>query len=229
MAKSKSILSIQGTFQNITHVDSRSYGEHIRAARGTHKPAVLNDAMKDEGKKLANAVAPAKLIKDALDPYRQDFYGGQMWQRLVSIFKRQLKQKGTVNYHELTNFEIYKEYPLGRFAIFSLNSQYDKNSSSLTVTLSYPLPVFKKVRYVTHYRLNVIGIFPINEKVLTNITSSEIILCQAQPKETQLTLSVPTEASVALLCVKFEGFKNGELAKGLTTKGMAILKVMNIE
>jgi len=229
MAKSKSILSIQGTFQNITHVDSRSYGEHIRAARGTHKPAVLNDAMKDEGKKLASAVAPAKLIKDALNPYRQDFYGGQMWQRLVSIFKRQLKIKGTIDFNELTNFEIYKEYPLSRFAIFTLNSQYDKNSSTLTVTLSYPLPLFKKVTYLTHYRLNIIGLFPFGDKALTNITSSEVMACQAEPKEIQLTLPVPSEAALALLCIKLEGYENGAPAKGLTTKGMAIVKMMSLE
>ncbi len=40
MAKSKSILDIKGTFQGVTHVCSHTYGDDIRAARGTHKKVI---------------------------------------------------------------------------------------------------------------------------------------------------------------------------------------------
>lgn len=230
MARSKSILSIQGTFQGMTHVDSKTYGEHIRAARGTHKIARVNDTLRAVGEQLITANAPAKLIKDAIDPYRHDFYGGQMWQRLVSLFKKQLKLRGRFDFSELRNFEIYKEYPLSRFSIFHTNARFDPNSSSLTVTLNYHKPVFKKVEYLTGYRISVIGLYPVGDKALTEIVRSPVIARSTDHVETlAVAVPVPLEATQALLCIKFEGFEGNELAYGNTTKGMAIANVLQLQ
>lgn len=230
MARSKSILSLQGTFQGMTHVDSKTYGQHIRAARGTHKIARVNDTLKAVGEQLITANTPAKLIKDAIDPYRHDFYGGQMWQRLVSLFKKQLKTRGRFDFSELRNFEIYKEYPLSRFSIFQTNTLFDANSSLLTVTLNYHKPVFKKVEYLTGYRISVIGLYPIGDKVLTEIARSLVIARSEDHVETSvLTVPVPHEAREVLVCIKFEGFEGNELAHGHTPKGMAITNVLQLQ
>jgi hypothetical protein len=70
MAKSKSILDLQGTFRGMTFVHSRAYGDHLRAARGTHKKAKINNVLKKEGELLVKANKPAKILHDAIKIYR---------------------------------------------------------------------------------------------------------------------------------------------------------------
>jgi len=74
-------------------VKSKAYGEHERAPRGSKSKAVLNKAMKAHGKRLRESTAPAKLIMDALQPFRENFKGGMIWQRLVKHFAAQTKKR----------------------------------------------------------------------------------------------------------------------------------------
>ena len=67
MAKSKSLLNLQGTIAGLTFVKSGAYGDHVRAERGTYKPATINASLKKEGKMIVMANLPAKIIKDAID------------------------------------------------------------------------------------------------------------------------------------------------------------------
>lgn len=228
MARSKSILSFEGTFQNITYVNSPAYGKHIRAARGTYKPAVLNEALKKEGQLLVDALVPAKMIKDALEPYRYDFHGGQMWQRLVSIFKKQLKNYGHPDFHALSNFEIYKEYPLARFISIRIDTLYDIVNNILTATLRHLQPVFAKTEYLTGYRLGLIAIFPNADEAPSEVTYTEIISRSEPIKDIVLKVSVPPGSSIALLCVKFEGCEHQTVLNTPATKGMAIIKVKDL-
>jgi len=66
---------IQGTHQGTTFVKSSTYGDHLRAARGTHKPAVVNKAFRQSTARLRDANVAAKLINDALGGGDWDFFG----------------------------------------------------------------------------------------------------------------------------------------------------------
>ena len=46
MAKANSLITLRGTHDGITFVKSPTYGDHVRAARGTHKKAKVNAAFK---------------------------------------------------------------------------------------------------------------------------------------------------------------------------------------
>ena len=47
MAKVISLINLKGTVGDYTFVKNARYGDHIRAKRGTHKKAELNDAFKE--------------------------------------------------------------------------------------------------------------------------------------------------------------------------------------
>ncbi len=59
MAKVTSLITLQGTYNGITFVKSSTYGNHIRAKRGTHKKAVLYPAYEKQNKKLVKLNIPA--------------------------------------------------------------------------------------------------------------------------------------------------------------------------
>jgi hypothetical protein len=73
-------------------VNSKTYGEHKRAPRGSKSRAVLNTAMKAHDRRLRQSNIPAKLIMDALLPFRENFKGGILWQNLVIHFAAQAKK-----------------------------------------------------------------------------------------------------------------------------------------
>ena len=91
MAKSKSIITLSGNLLGVTHVNSRTYGPHTRAPRGTYKPALLNDAMKESSAVQALANACARQINDHIKEFRGDFKGGQFWQNMLSALRQQYK------------------------------------------------------------------------------------------------------------------------------------------
>ena len=78
MAKADSLITLRGTHGGITFVKSPTYGNHTRAARGTHKKAKVNAAFKRQSKKLLKANVPAQILRNAINPYRQDFLYGSL-------------------------------------------------------------------------------------------------------------------------------------------------------
>jgi hypothetical protein len=111
MAKLNSLFRYDGTFGGVTVVRSRACGDHIRKARTKF---TLSEEMKKSTEKLKLANVYAKAFKDAVDPYRRDFRDGQLWQRLVSLFKTQLSKEGKVDFKILDGQELNKIHPLDR-------------------------------------------------------------------------------------------------------------------
>src|ERR1700681_4333787 len=95
-------------------VHSKAYGRHERAARGSRSKAVLNDAMKEHGRRMISSNIPAKLIHDALQPYRTNFKGGLIWQRLVKHFAAQAKANEDYSVLGIDFWDLNKAYPTSR-------------------------------------------------------------------------------------------------------------------
>src|SRR5688500_14469423 len=104
MAKANSLITFQGTVEGFTFVKSPTYGDHVRAARGTRKKAKLNAACQAQSKKLVKSNVPAKIIKDAINPYRRDFYHGPLWQKLVSLTNDQYGKHATFDFSKFKPF-----------------------------------------------------------------------------------------------------------------------------
>lgn len=225
MAKQKSLIQLQGTFQGATFVSSKTYGNHLRATRGTHKPAILNDAFRKSVDDMAAANLAAKVVYDALMLLRADFKGGQLWQRLVSYFRNQYKNGGVFHFEKFNQFEVHADYPMSRLLVFSnVTHEVNRASGEVIVNLEYTgAPRFKS-KYVDGYRLTVQMIFPVLEKKMAR---SVIQRLPALPLTDEyrfhsLKFALPAHATVGLVVVKVEGIEKGEVASGLSVKGMQI-------
>ncbi|BAV05616.1 hypothetical protein SAMN05421788_108239 [Filimonas lacunae] len=234
MAKNNTLLKFKGNLGDVTFVESKAYDPHVRSKRGTFKPALLNDAMKASGETLAAGNKPAKMIFDVLAPYRIDFAGGPLWQKLVSLFKKQLSSQGSINLTSLTGFEIHPDYPLRRFMlpVVELNREADQ----VHVTVRYSVwPNFKKQPYIDGFRLQVIIVFPDMEQYTATSVSEWTDIISLPDK--RLITETPIEAGVvhfkyqpgfdkdALVCIKLEGCEKGMGLKPAVNKGMAIVRV----
>jgi len=164
MAKTKSILELRGTIEGLTFVKSRAYGEHVRAARGTYKKAVMNKACQKTSKELLKANKPAKILNDAIARYREDFRGGFLWQRIVSMFKKQLKKKGRFDFGQLSEFEVHEKLPLTRIFNPDVKISIDETKGVLILSVSSDNQPTFGGRYIDGYRLRAIAIFPDEKK-----------------------------------------------------------------
>ncbi|MGB4399744.1 MAG: hypothetical protein WBJ10_10255 [Daejeonella sp.] len=68
-----------------TIVNSKAYGEHTRARRGSRNKVEINDTLKLHNLLLTGANTPARLVKNEIDYYRAGFPSGQLWQFLVGM------------------------------------------------------------------------------------------------------------------------------------------------
>jgi hypothetical protein len=232
MAQASSLIKLRGTLFGITFVNSKTYGKHVRAARGTYKPVQVNDTFKKMSGHLVAAQKPARVIKEAIDPYRIDFKGGMLWNRLVSLFTLQHKNNESFNLQQLEGFEIFQQYPLQRFFKIDTTVTAEKETASLKVVLTYKQhPTFPRAKFIDAYSLQVIGIFP-------NLTaaSAESVAADAQiisrtgkVEALSFHLPIPPGATDYLVCVKLDGISKGSVMAGHFTKGMSILKAGTID
>ena len=225
MAKSDSLLNLKGTHGGITFVRSLTYGDHVRAARGTHKKAKVNAAFEKQSKKLVQANLPARILKDALNPHRQDFYYGQLWQTLVSMTNEALGEDGTFDFAMLKPFDLYPAYRLSRLLELAAKTEVDLSQSILAITLSYEAPPNFGKLPMDGYRLKVIAIFPDlqSQTSTTEAVESNVIDLHASVGPLNIRIPIPEGATSFLICVRLDGCERGRLASGLSTKGMKVV------
>jgi hypothetical protein len=221
MAKLDGVFKYDGTFQDVTSVNSRAYGAHIRKARKTFK---LNDEMKLSSGVIQKANVYAKTFKDAIDPYRRDFRDGQLWQRLVSIFKKQLQKKGAADFSVLEGQDLNKIHPLGSILTASATVTQNENILDIHVTSRYTRNRFKD--RADGYQQTLIVIFIDRELQTHSLSESASISFEADPGEQDMRCELPEGATTAIVALKcnfsFEG-QPLDLQKGM---GMKILKVV---
>lgn len=231
MAKSDSVISLQGTFGEITFVKSRTYRNHVRMRRGTYKKAVVNAAFKASSKKLIAANIPAKIINDAVKQYRSGLEGGSLWSDLRSTFRKQLKEDGAVNFSKMDPFEIHTKYTFDRFLSLQPEIAVDKKRSILKVRIEYNRhPTFRKASYIDGYQLTVVGIFPDLKKksARTAEAQSEIRPLKGKVDAFDAQLTIPPKAKSFLVCVKMEGYMKGKVPASGVTKGMRVFEAGEI-
>ncbi|HEU5147935.1 MAG TPA: hypothetical protein VFT90_14515 [Chryseosolibacter sp.] len=163
MAKVNSLITLLGTVDGLTFVKSSKYGDHIRAARGTRKKAKLNKACQEQSKKLVKSNTPAKIIKDAIDPYRDDFRYGQLWQDLVRMTNKAMGKGADFDFSRLEPFEFDPKHRLDRLFTIDSTTNVDQKSSRLHVTLS------SDARPIFHQSLDLDGYRVSNDRVVSRL------------------------------------------------------------
>jgi hypothetical protein len=226
MAKSQSLIKLQGTIGALTFVNSSAYGEHVRARRGTYKPALVNASLKREGKMIVMANIPAKIFKDAIDPYRAPFLGGTLWSRLVSFFRKQLKTEGKFDFSKLKHFEIQERYPLDSFINVHSTVSANKKTAKLKVEVRYDHhPKFKKVKNIDGYVLTVIGIFPDLKKktAQTSSVASKVFRITGPLSRFLAELNLPPKTKEYIVCLKLEAYIRDKPSNTYTTMALCVI------
>lgn len=222
MAKSFSMIKLQGTLDGMTHVQSKTYGEHIRKAR---RAGEVNETLKDNSRQIVAANVPARLIKNAIDLYREDFTGGQLWQRLVSHFKKELKEKQAIDVLALKDTEVNEHYPLSRIFSEVVSIKLDSDERILKIIISKGcVPNFKR-KYIDGYRLSAIGIFPDFAAGTAESLSqaSEILSIAEKSGDITFEFNLKENWQQYLICLKLDGCCKNEVCLGPAVKGMRIV------
>ena len=225
MAKSKSKISLADVPPGMTLVRSRTYGDHVRAKRGTYKKARLNAALKKGTLLVGVANAAAKLFKDAVDPYRKGLIDKSLWPNLLSMFRRQQTKRGSVDFSELKPFEFHTRYTLRKLLPAQVVTSYDDQTHMLRAVISYEgLPRFGKSR-VDGYKLSAIVVFPDLKKktAKTVVEESAILSLEGKHAPFDVAVSVPGSAKCFILCLRIDGCSKGKVYYTIATKGMGVI------
>lgn len=228
MAKSFSIIKLQGTLDGMTHVQSKTYGEHIRKAR---RAGEVNETLKDNNRQIVAANAPARLIKNAIDQYREDFKGGQLWQRLVSHFKKELKEKQFIDVLALKDKEVNEHYPLSRIYSEVVSITIDPDKRILKVIISRGcVPNFKR-KYIDGYKLSAIAVFPDFEGYNADslLQETAIIAIAGSKENVCFEFDLKSSWRQYLICLKLEGCSEGNVCAGDSVRGMRIVATGKID
>lgn len=120
MAKVKSIIDLSGTLCDVTFVNSRTYGKHARAKRGTYTPITLAVGMEKSAKVQTEVNQLAKIVFDSARVFVPRFKDGRLWARLLSVFRQQHKAGKAFNYLDFNQMDMRLDYPTSKHGVFRL-------------------------------------------------------------------------------------------------------------
>jgi hypothetical protein len=209
-------------------VNSRTYGKHERAARGTWKKAELNDAMKGHSERLIGSNAPAKLILDALAPYRENFKGGQIWQKLVKHFARQAKLFKDYSVLDIVDWDLNQRYPTSKLITPRVKIDTDPSSLILDITVDceFSKRFLARKKDITSFRITIIVMFPDfikNEIITIPVVLPDKLLSDVTPYS--FIIQIPPGATSYLACFKAEACIDYKIVerKGNIDKAMCFI------
>jgi hypothetical protein len=226
MAKISSLFGLSGTIGNMTFVDSRAYKKHVRKKKGSH---AINDALRKSCAELSAATPFAKRIKDSVNPYLTDFKDGELWTRLRSFVRTQLRAAGQVDYKQLEDMQFHKEHSLHSL----LRGKIELSASSTEEELSVSLPLrshpYFPVHYINAYRFTVVVVAISADGTSTQTWDHVFPVTMLKGKamgEQTLHFPVGKEMKSFIICLKCDGYQDAVIMNNLRTKGMAVLKVV---
>lgn len=125
MAKVRSIIEISGTLSEITFVNSKAYGTHARAKRGTYKPITLAEGMKKSAAVQTQVNQIAKIVFDAVNAFVPGFKDGKFWSRMLSVLRKQQKAGKNYSFRDFNLMEMRHDYATSRHGSFLLTANQD--------------------------------------------------------------------------------------------------------
>lgn len=215
---------LNNTISDKVIVKSRTYGDHLRAKRGSKTEAKLNDSLQQSCLDLQMANKAAQLIKAQLDPFRTNFKGGLIWNKLVKNFKKQHSLKQPFSVIGLSDTEIWELYPLSRFgAYYHVYTEINNGYIKLNLSSSRH-PNFKR-SFIDSYQISILVIFPDFHKMEahTEVGVSDLIYNSSSPATVLFEIPIPPNYNQYLIILKLESTENGKLNDNVTVKGMKII------
>lgn len=113
--KIKNNKQLKRNTSDVVHVNSRTYGKHMRAARGSKTSADVNDVFAAHAEKTSAYNAAAKAVHDVLKLYCEGFREGQLWQAILSRMRKAKRMNFGDLLDTLKGTEINNRCTLKRF------------------------------------------------------------------------------------------------------------------
>lgn len=228
MAKTNNLVTkgLQGTLQNLTFVNSKAYGDHVRHRRGTFKPAVLNETMEQSKHRLMQVNETASLIFKSICEHKD----GTLWPRLLSALRRQLKETNFNDVHCLLNLECHARHRLDNMlrSHWRVDTTIVKHQLHITFTLTEP-PVYNK-GFIKEFQAGMHVIFPDLErwKLKKVIAFSEVLHKGNCPYAVSFVIPVPAKSTGVAVFLKVTECKNGIALNHPQSTGMRCVAVMEV-
>ena len=227
MARLNTIFKYDGTFNGVTSVRSKTYGDHVRAGRGTKKVAEVNDAFKESAGRLREVNQFAKVIKDALDLQREVFRDGTFWSRLLSLLRRELKETGKLSWQALEGFELMGRCSLG--GRFRTSIDVDLPSGGISIHIDSQTSGAPEKVASDEYEETVVVVF-LSEKECIDREYHTVLLPVASPvdNEHSQTWPIPAGATTAVVVLGCSYFNKGKRLNRRKMRAMKIAKVVGL-
>lgn len=226
MAKlSPSLIKFQGTLLGVTFVNSKRYGKHARAARGTYTPITINDELKQSKERLLNSNKPAQLIFNAVRDVHKD---GGLWPDLLSVFRKQLKADNGFSFKGLVKLECSKKHKLDTLLHQQFKVAVANHDGMLDVTVELlQHPKWIKMPYLEGYQLSVVAVYPDfqEDAVSKAMAKTPLILFKDALEPLHFQLPMPSPTAPWILFMGVNGCRKDEYFDLPQHKGMAIVKV----
>jgi hypothetical protein len=217
---------LSGTLGGLVFVNSKRYPPHTRRKRGTVKPATLNAAMEKSSHRMALANLPAKAIFDAVRDCHKD---GELWNKLIIIFRRQLKAGKPFGLNDLQGLECHDTFTLRTLMCatgYTVSHLLKKRSLCVKVFMNtHPSWSHLDGKIDFQYRLSVVAVFP---DIKTGRYTREIIhgpvtgfSDPVQP--VPFNVPLPDYADGYVLFLAVNACQNGEVLDQMNARGMQVV------
>jgi hypothetical protein len=206
----------------IITVHSHAYGEHTRAARGSIKPATLNEALIAKGKQLTVINTLASEVHNLLKQHTGFFKESMFWQKMLSRMHRAKDTKPVTLLGSLKGLEMNSRYPSNRFGPLPfITAALQKRCMTVQLNNEHTLQFNTKA---DAYRYDMIVLF-FNAKgkaVDTIVISSKWFAVHEAAGTLTFDVAIPKSSKLYLLCLRIHAGKDEQPLNELSSQGVHI-------
>jgi hypothetical protein len=213
----------QTNVNKIVTVNSRTYGKHTRAARGSKKPAVLNDVLAAHAEKTNVINKAAKAVYDILKFYSEGFREGQLWQAILGRMRKAKDTSFENLLQTLEGLELNSRYTINRFGELPLFTvEHKKKVLNIKMELVMR-PYLHKNDNCYQYTLIALLFDAKGACIQHSSTSTGWISKNEKVKVFDYNFEKPVHTKYCLFCLELKGGVDGVATNTLASKGMVIV------
>ena len=223
-------MKISGTLYDATFVNSRKYGRHVRAPRGTYKKAQVNTTLSKNASRADVVAQTAKVVHDHIKticaPY---FKQSDLWPEFLKrLFKAESMALGDL-LGSLTGLEMNSKYLLSTLIVPQLFTAVSKRQLDIQLAFQHH-PLFpKKIGADSYfYTLHLLFINQKGEAIDTDGIETEWVQLQDLVPQYELSFEMPAKAHYYILILEVAAGLNNVPLDVLPGKGMRVMEVGSV-
>ena len=224
MARQRGLVKLQGTIAGLSFINSKTYGAHVRAARGTHKEAKINSVLKANSKNAAIITGTGSPILKQLKALEPGFIPGNLWSRMIGCMH---KAKSTLTedlLHSIKGMEINERYLFTK--LFSVLPRLEVRKKKGRVIIELEIlshARFSKEVKASEYLCEASVLFFIEKNVwVMDRMETDWISMGEGAGVYQMDFVIPKGAAYFLVVTGVKGGRGGEAIESFAARGYKI-------